>query len=825
MKNDILKTKFLKYKMELKQDFFLNSIQSIPDGYATVGKINTYVNNVTAIEDIPLYLAVYNYYTSKLKLVQKIMLDDDQYEIQDLATFYTYYTYSCLFIKVLNDVDNININNYRFFLEFKNNYEKNGIDVCVHIFVKDSFINEIIEKNARIPDILRQYLSDNLINYEIVKPVESINNVELTKPYKRSLFNYQKNNIKWMVDIETKIDNKSNQVSLLYLRGWFAYYNLNGHDIVYNLDARRITKPVDFEYREYHTCGGILADDVGLGKTFSMIGLINERYTNDSLPTLIICPKRLCLQWEDEIKKSCDLPVFTISNITRFKKLSNNNINDYAIYIVPNNLFTNNNNIKYINENNNQFSIENMYWERVILDEGHEYYLNNLKNTMQMKLAIYSITSKYRWICTGTLFNLDDSNGVRNNFGMYNYIANLSEDHFIDINHSNVYNNYKKLLSELFSNFSRKNIKHNVGNEIMIPDPIIDTEFLDQTEKERIIYDSALGDTQKMIELCNHIQVSDEHISILGNKPLTLTEIHKNMTEYYYKKMNKWQDRVLKFEQRETDLINKINNETNGEQREQYEINLNILREEIIKLKDIVNTRRAKYNIFNNIQEKMDTEESCPICLCELDDMMKSITQCGHIMCAGCIQRLFGRHNSAKCPMCRNTITKNKIQIVKQTNESAENLSNVEKWGTKMARMIEYLSDILTNVTTRVIIFSKWDNMLKIIERILTECDFKYTFINGSVHSINKKVNLFKKDSSIRIALLSSDKSASGLNLIEANHIILLDTLNDDKNAAKVIEDQAIGRSVRIGQEHQVNVKRFIMRDTIEHEFYNKIFN
>ena len=28
-----------------------------------------------------------------------------------------------------------------------------------------------------------------------------------------------------------------------------------------------------------------------------------------------------------------------------------------------------------------------------------------------------------------------------------------------------------------------------------------DTEFLTQTEKEKIIYDSALGDTKKMIEL------------------------------------------------------------------------------------------------------------------------------------------------------------------------------------------------------------------------------------------------------------------------------------------------------------------------------------
>ena len=67
---------------------------------------------------------------------------------------------------------------------------------------------------------------------------------------------------------------------------------------------------------------------------------------------------------------------------------------------------------------------------------------------------------------------------------------------------------------------------------------------------------------------------------------------------------------------------------------------------------------------------------------------------------------------------------------------------------------------------------------------------------------------------------MSSDKSPSGLNLTEASHIILLDSLNTTKENALIIEQQAIGRAVRIGQTKNVNVKRFIMRNTIEHDYY-----
>ena len=121
-----------------------------------------------------------------------------------------------------------------------------------------------------------------------------------------------------------------------------------------------------------------------------------------------------------------------------------------------------------------------------------------------------------------------------------------------------------------------------------------------------------------------------------------------------------------------------------------------------------------------------------------------------------------------------------------------------------------------------MIIFSQWDSMLKLISKNLKNNDVNHLTLNGSYNTINSKLRKFKLDSSIRILLLSSDKAASGLNLTEANHIILMDTLNNDPDTSKIIESQAIGRAVRIGQTKNVQVKRFIMANTIEEEFYNK---
>ena len=66
--------------------------------------------------------------------------------------------------------------------------------------------------------------------------------------------------------------------------------------------------------------------------------------------------------------------------------------------------------------------------------------------------------------------------------------------------------------------------------------------------------------------------------------------------------------------------------------------------------------------------------------------------------------------------------------------------------------------------------------------------------------------------------MLSTENAASGTNLTEATHIIFMEPIKGDIGEVKAIEDQAIGRAVRLGQENQVKVIKLIMKDTIEEE-------
>ena len=112
--------------------------------------------------------------------------------------------------------------------------------------------------------------------------------------------------------------------------------------------------------------------------------------------------------------------------------------------------------------------------------------------------------------------------------------------------------------------------------------------------------------------------------------------------------------------------------------------------------------------------------------------------------------------------------------------------------------------------------------MLKMIGQTLDEFQIQYVYCHGNNAVINKNINRFKKDESIRVIMLSSETSNSGSNLTEANYIIFIDVLHQDLEHVKAIEAQAIGRAVRLGQKLPVKVIRFITKDTIEDEHYKK---
>lgn len=789
------------------------------------------IGGLISMENVPIIFKNYinNNYTKKLGLYYVIEGIDGKKEHICFATFYNSFEYTQAFSAI---VENTELSkNFQFYLTTKNIPEQTKCKMIVNVYIDKKYLLQVFESDE-IPKLI--YLlsvqcankknTNGPFNFQEIKEENNYNiqSSLFLEGYKREPFQYQRKNITWMSELEEKIDNKL--VDLTFPK--FHYHNIKkfmipsiNEYLFIDLLKKKIFSPQNMATITLFPYGGVLSDEVGLGKTLSMIGLIKERKKQTNPPDLVICPRRLGKQWKQEIDTTCNLSCKVISTITQFKKITFENIKDYDIYIFSYSFFDNKSYQKYLDEKRNTntddyFSLHNFKWNRIILDEGHEYINSSMyiKNR-RIRDSLSHLNSEYRWVCSGTPFS-----NTHDLFEIISWLCKLKQNNGLD--RQSFRNTIRLFEEDIVKQLFRRNTKKSVSNQVSIPEPVMLTEFLQQTTIEKAIYDSALGDRQKMVELCNHIMVSEDHISILGNKPLTMEQIHVKMTSYYAKKIEKTSNNLLRINEK-IETLKLLDTETIPVLED-----IALLQESKQEKIDLLQTIKSKYNIFNEFNEKVKEAKCCPICLEDLTNSVMTVTECGHFFCGSCISTSLKQHNINKCPMCRAQINSKKLQVIlpRKKKKKKDTDENINKWGTKMARLIQYLHQILNDKKNRVIIFSQFDNMLKLVGNVLLENKITHLFLKGSANVVQGRIRKFKLDPSIRIVLLSSEKAASGLNLTEANNIILLDSHNARKNLCKIIEEQAIGRSVRLGQKESVSVKRFVMKNTIEEENYLRNF-
>ena len=89
----------------------------------------------------------------------------------------------------------------------------------------------------------------------------------------------------------------------------------------------------------------------------------------------------------------------------------------------------------------------------------------------------------------------------------------------------------------------------------------------------------------------------------------------------------------------------------------------------------------------------------------------------------------------------------------------------------------------------------------------------RFRRIDGRMSLPQRETQLadFKSDASVTVLLLSLRAASLGLNLVVANHVVLLDLWWNP-----TVEDQAIDRTHRIGQTRPVSVTRITIKDTVE---------
>ena len=226
------------------------------------------------------------------------------------------------------------------------------------------------------------------------------------------------------------------------------------------------------------------------------------------------------------------------------------------------------------------------------------------------------------------------------------------------------------------------------------------------------------------------------------------------------------------------------------------------------------------------------------------------VRSCGHCFHHECIQHWMRKKMA--CPLCKMKIkSATDLQEISHdsagdlvVNPEAERLSSVMapaavkgsavaaalplarsyvrgQWGAKIDCLVSDLKSLGSpgNIfdgrdtsEDKVIVFCQWPTMLDLVAEALQANVISYIYCSEASHFLPKnRMWRFQHDAAVRVLLLPLHFGAEGLDVTEANHVVLLEPLLN-----QATEKQAVGRIDRLGQSRPCYVHHYICTNTIE---------
>lgn len=137
----------------------------------------------------------------------------------------------------------------------------------------------------------------------------------------------------------------------------------------------------------------------------------------------------------------------------------------------------------------------------------------------------------------------------------------------------------------------------------------------------------------------------------------------------------------------------------------------------------------------------------------------------------------------------------------------------------KIAEVINLLENVFANGDEKVVIFSEWERMTRLVAMELDKRNIRYEYLCGNVPSKQRGqlVENFTTLPESRV-FISTDAGSTGLNLQVASILINLDL---PWNPA--ILEQRIARIFRLGQERPVQILNLVSKNSIEEGMIEKL--
>lgn len=514
----------------------------------------------------------------------------------------------------------------------------------------------------------------------------------------------------------------------------------------------------DKDIPEYNIHSGILMDEPGVGKTLQIIVFLIEILSKEEFKD-----KRALILVPDNLKSHWE---------NEFQIHITYNLSDLPIDILTH---------TEINKNHKILSNYAIH----IYDELHIIYRSHLPlftNLIESKI-------KYKWGLTSTPFISDVS--------MWHLLNLLVGKKFM--NERICYNpEIQTELAKVFLKNTKNNtIKEHEWPKIVIIDNILELDGIQQTA-----YDTdskSITSIDKLMRIASDIMLRYDgyNYDIQTPKELkeTINDYYKDEYEKEVKELKDIENKLKKLEEykeilkeeyflRHTQLINMLKKKTNDVRikKSAYEYFIN----SINKINGLVNA-------------ETDYDEVCAICMNSHKLPLSYIKKCGHYFCEECFVLL----QAISCPICRTQFNKKDIINIRDKYDIILN--------SKYARVYELLQE----TDDKFIIFTKYPEIIQNLLRFLR----KY---NIDAVKYSNYIGLTKQQQDdVRVVILSSEDSSSGLDFSSKNRVIIYEPFQDHIYS-KEIEKQLIGRVHRLKQTKPVYVYRLIMDKTIEKEIYSK---
>jgi DNA repair protein RAD16 len=514
-----------------------------------------------------------------------------------------------------------------------------------------------------------------------------------------------------------------------------------------------------------HYKGGLLGDEMGMGKTIQAVSLIMSDYPAKQ-PTLVCVPPVALMQWSNEIREYTNnkLKVLVYHGTNaKCKKMSIKELKSYDVIMVSYNSLESLHRKETKGWSRGEDIIKEasplhaIHYHRLILDEAHSI---KSRNTGVAK-ACFALTGDYKWCLSGT--------PVQNRIGEF-----FSLLRFLEVR------------------------------------PFADY-FCRSCKCEKLHWAT---DDDHMCVACNH--GASEHISVFNQEllnPITgddvqlredaLTKLHLITARIMLRRMKRDHTNSMELPMKDIIIHNEFFSEverdfstsimSNSSRKFDTYVAQGVMLNNYANIFGLIMQMRQVANHPDLLLKKNAVEGAgnvyvCNICDEPAEDAVRS--HCRHEFCRACIKDFMetceASGTEADCPRCHIALSidfeqpelEQDVDSVKKT--SIINRIKMENWtsSTKIEMLVYDLYKLRSKKQTlKSIVFSQFTSMLQLIEWRLRRAGFNTVMLDGSMTPAQrqKSIDHFMTDPDVEVFLVSLKAGGVALNLTEASRVFIVD--------------------------------------------------